>query len=88
MVTLWRAVTTSHGYRLIRDRLQSHAPDDVWYDPPVGWLLAFALEDAGAECVALFVVRQPTLGTRADVIRAMEITYGREQTVVRSLDSV
>jgi len=85
MVALLRAVTTSAPYRHIRGRLQSREPDDVWYEPDVGWMLAFALQGPAAEGLALFMVRQPGLGARAEIVRAIEIDRDGGQAEVRPL---
>ena len=88
MLALLRAVTASGIYRQIRRRLASREPDDVWYDPDVGWLLAFALSGPEVEHLALFVVRQPEPGKRAVLLRAMEASRDADGMEVYSLDGV
>jgi len=89
MVALLRAVTTSNIYRQIRCRLQSREPDDVWYDPNVGWILTFVLVGPGEQHLALFVVRQPEPGVPATLLRAMEVSRDDERatTETRLLES-
>jgi hypothetical protein len=86
MVALLRAVATSASYRQLRPQLRRREPDDVWYDPALGWLLTFPLATSGREQLVLFVVSQPRPGERTEVLRAIVVSYDGAQAEVQRLD--
>ncbi len=87
MIALLRPIMASSAYRHLRDRLHRREPDDVWYDAGVGWIITFGLVGPRAEQLALFVVSQPEPGTRAALVRALEVSHDTEQAEVQLLDS-
>jgi len=85
MVHLLRTVKTCSSYSQIREHLHSHEPDDVWYDPDVGWLVAFALRNPAMEQLVVFVLHQPEEERGAVLARVLEVSHDREGVNVRLL---
>ncbi len=73
MVEIMRAITTSSVYRPLRARLSSKAPDDVWFEPKLGWLLTFPMIGPNPEQLALFVVAETADGRGLTLHRATEV---------------
>lgn len=73
MVKLLRAVTTSAVYPTVREKLHSRAPDDVWYEPEQGWMIAFPVSTSGVERLVLFVIQPPNGGEKAQLVKALRV---------------
>lgn len=48
-------------------------PDDVWYEPDMGWVITFALISSKQDGIVMFVVRQPEDGGKAALAFAIEV---------------